>query len=449
MSTLSVVACLALGAPAAAQSNAPAELVDPTPQESARDWSTLDEEVRALVEAILAERQAREPAATAADAEAETIHQEEWRVYWKDALTIEGPDTTIKIGGRTMIDFAGFSGDDFEDATGISLDDGAEFRRARLYVLGTIYGNIDFKAQYEFATGIGDTAFADVYIRFQDLYGLQVGHFKEPFGLEQLTSSRFTTFMERTLGSDALTPVRNMGMAIMHPFSDAQQGTWSVGLFRDTNSFGTDLGDGELALTGRVTYLPYSDADDSHLVHVGAAFSQRDADDDEERFVTRPGAHLLDPFVNTGLFPANSTTQYGLEAAWVHGPFSLQGEYFAASTDTDSGDADQSAYYLQASYFLTGEHRTYKRSSAAFGRVTPTAKFAKGQGGGAWELGLRVSHLELEDTAFFSDEQDNVTLGLNWHLNRGTRIMWNYTRADLDSVDEQVDMLMMRFQIEF
>ena len=195
MSIPCAAACLALGAPPAAHADDPIQPSAPIERTGARRWSTLDEEVRAL----------QDDAPAASELVDETaIPQEEWNVYWKDVLTIEGPETTIKIGGRTMIDFGFFSGDDFEAATGIPLDDGAEFRRARLYVMGTIHGNIDFKAQYEFATSIGDTTFADVYIGFQDLYGLKVGHFKEPFGLEQLTSSRYITFMERTGGSEAL-----------------------------------------------------------------------------------------------------------------------------------------------------------------------------------------------------------------------------------------------------
>ena len=60
------------------------------------------------------------------------------------------------------------------------------------------------------------TAFKDVYIQVHDLPvigNVRVGHFKECFGLEQLTSDNYTTFMERSLDDEgAFVPGRNDGI---------------------------------------------------------------------------------------------------------------------------------------------------------------------------------------------------------------------------------------------
>ena len=42
---------------------------------------------------------------------------------------------------------------------------------------------------------------------------VQVGHFKEPMGFEELTSSKYLTFMERSL-TDSDQPSRNSGVMI-------------------------------------------------------------------------------------------------------------------------------------------------------------------------------------------------------------------------------------------
>ena len=56
----------------------------------------------------------------------------------------------------------------------------------------------------------------------------------------------------------------------------------------------------------------------------------------------------------------------------VLGPFSLQGEYFHAFTGaSEVGNPRFWGVYLQASYFLTGEHRTYDAANGIFSQIKP------------------------------------------------------------------------------
>ena len=136
----------------------------------------------------------------------------------------------------------------------------------------------------------------------------------------------------------------------------------------------------------------------------------------------------------------------GTEAALVAGPFSLQGEYMTAMTNTDDGtDPMFSGFYAMASYFLTGENRTYK--GGLFGRVKPKKNFGAG-GPGAWELAARYSHLDIADEAVEGGELDDITLGVNWYLNPNTRFMFNYVHAGLDTVG-QSDTFQTRAQVDF
>lgn len=373
----------------------------------------------------------------------------DYRVFWKDGINFATQDGKFKVkaGGRIQNDWLWISEDNGIKASIGEQEDGVEFRRARLYFSGLIYDNVEFKSQFDFAGG--DVAFKDVYLGLTDLpFGkIRAGHFKEPFSLEELTSSKYTTFLERAL-PNAFAPSRNTGV-MLHgtalAASDPRM-TWAVGAFRDTDD-GDIRNSGGYNFTGRLTWLPWYDNDGASLVHLGAAYSHRSPNDKTARFRSRPEAHLTDRFVDTGSFTSDRVDLVGLEAAWVSGPLSLQGEYVYANADIASS-ASFSGYYAQASYFLTGEHRRYKPSEGAFSRVKPKKNYSFGSGLGAWEVAVRYSSLDLNDSGITGGTLNDVTAGLNWYLNPNMKVMWNYVHADAGSVGT-ADMAMMRFQIDF
>jgi phosphate-selective porin OprO/OprP len=416
----------------------------------------------------------------------------DFKVYWKDGLRFDSRDGLFKlqIGGRLYLD--GFWADEGSDtrahaipATGKSVGDqldGVEARTLRLSFAGTLYGNTDYKVELDFAgtekavqksvdeagdatksaTSFGSStvAFKDVYLGFKDILPigyLKVGHFKEPFSLEELTSSRYVTFMERSLPTGAFSPSRNVGVQL----SSAELGdrmTWAVGMFRDTDNrgYGQSEGGGWNA-TARLTGLPWYEEDGRRLLHVGAAASLRNPDASVQ-YKSRPEMHLAATYLDTGSILTDDVMLLGGEAALVLGPFSLQAECMRAMVDPDTGsDLNFQGAYVQASYFLTGEDRAYKKSSGAFDRVKPKSNFGTRpdgtKGWGAWELAARYSYLDLNDGAIKGGELDDVTVGLNWHLNPNVRIMANYVRAMLDdngsSTGGDSDLFGIRFQVDF
>ena len=174
------------------------------------------------------------------------------KVYWKEGLRLDSADKSqrLRIGGRILNDWGFFStSDQLNDAVGPVVN-GTEFRGARLYLSGRMYDRVNFKAQYDFAGG--NAGFKDVYIGIDKLPGagkVQVGHFKEPFSLEMQTSSKYITFMERSL-ANVFAPERNSGMMIANTGFDKRL-TWALGAFRDADSFGEASGPGNYAVTGR------------------------------------------------------------------------------------------------------------------------------------------------------------------------------------------------------
>ena len=352
-------------------------------------------------------------------------------------------DFKFKIGGRIMNDWAFFDESSDSGTPLQGLQDANEFRRARLYVAGLIYDNVEFKAQYDFAGG--DADFKDMYIRYRELpIAITVGHFKEPFGLEELTSSKYITFMERSTATEAFSPSRNTGIGVGQAVLDNTV-TWAIGAFRNSDGFGNGEGS-NYHYSGRVTATPWSNEDQSQLLHVGGSISYRDVD--MQRYRSRPESHLAPRVVDTGEIDVSSAVLGGLEAAVVLGSLSFQGEYMLAQTDSNDGsDPDLSGYYVAASWFATGESRAYKSKAGAFSRVSPNAN-AGSDGGGALELAARYSALDLSDGNFDGGEVDDVTLAVNWYLNPNTRVMFNYVNSDADE-NGDVNVYQTRFQVDF
>ena len=383
-------------------------------------------------------------------AKLEESDAKDFRVFWKEGLNLKTEDDSfsLKIGGRLMTDFTWISED--EDIKNDSLigeqEDGVEVRRARMYFSGNIYDNVNYKLQLDFAGA--EVTFKDAFLEITDLpFGkLKMGNFYEPFSLETVTSSKYITFAERGLPT-IFSPERQTGFMLHDTHYDGRVYT-AVGVFRETDGTGENIDDGGYHITARGSVLPIYEDGGKSLLHLGAAYSLRNPDD-TLRIRQRPEAHLTDRFIDTTSMSSDRYDLLGLEAAWVNGPFSLQSEYIKANVDRmNASDVCFDGYYVQASYFLTGEHRAYKTKEAAFSRVKPKNNYKYGSGAGAWEAKLRFSELDLNDKDVTGGKLNDITAGMNWYLNPNTKIMWDYIHADKED-SGQADIVVMRLQFDF
>jgi phosphate-selective porin OprO/OprP len=384
-----------------------------------------------------------------------------WKIQWKNGLKFSSEDGAhqLQIGGRTLADFAFISEDDaLKAALQGGNGTGVEFRSARIFVSGTAYGRIAWKTQYDF---VGHKI-KDVWVsikRVPMLGDVKIGHFKEPFSLEELTSLRFTTFMERSVRA-AFDPSRNTGIQIGDTAFDKRM-TWALGIFRETDSDGMGFSNSSAyQVTGRVTGAPIYRDGGREAAHLGLSYSHqyRDLGGGETlRWKARPESHLAQTVADTGNLNTDGADLLNLEAAIVYGPLSLQGEYTSAWADSGAGDRERSwGLYAQASYFLTGEHRNYNLKKGAFGRN----KILKplGEGWGAWQLAARFSRLRLKNGvgANVGNIRD-ITLGLNWYLYSNVRMTANYIHSEVSNStlaggpvkDGIAHIFQMRFQLDF
>lgn len=349
------------------------------------------------------------------------------------------------IGGRLLLDAA------YYDEDNNSLGNGTEIRSARLDMEGRLFADIIYELSVDFADGDADMKDAWFAYDAQHPWRFILGHFKEPFSLEELTSRKHLTFMERAL-PNALVPGRNMGLGLQWY---GEQLSLAAGIFGDDfNDDSDDEGDEGWGVSTRVTYAPI--ATERSVVHFGVSAAHRKLDDEEEyRVDIRPESHLTDVrYLDTGKIKQSRTlTLVGLETAWVYGETSIQAEWMASNLERDDDtDVEFSGWYVQASWFPTGESRHYKHQPARFGRVKPLSEQ------GAVELALRYSTLDLTDQDVEGGNSDQITVGVNWYYKPQLRFMLNYSLVkndefanadgDLENEDEP-KIVQLRAQVDF
>ncbi len=361
---------------------------------------------------------------------------------------------SMQIGGRMKFD-ATFFDDDKTDHS-----DGTEIRSARLFVKGKLGKDWSYKFQNEFVGKSGtttpagyDSKIKSAYIAYTgiDYVKIIMGQVKQPFSLENTTSSRFTTFLER--GSPyAFVPGYGIGLGVS---TYGKNWNFTGGLYGEDVSGSNDSDEG-YSVTARATYAPI--AQKTEALHFGVSGSYRvpGASSDDVTFKSKAETHQASAYsVYKKIYDVEDYSLVALESAWVSGPFSLQGEYTIVDVNAGSASSDPTfdGYYAQVSYFLTGESRNYLGKYGKFGRLTPKSRFSLGGGSGAWEIAARYSNLDLNDGSVKGGEMDNWTLGLNWYPTPYFRLMANYVIVDTDSSaktpNDDPDFFAIRTQVDF
>jgi phosphate-selective porin OprO/OprP len=481
-----------------------------------------------------AQKKADEPATKAAEAAAdyEVGSDLGFKTFWRDGFMAEtaNKDFRVHIGGKLQNDYGWFAPDAnlraaFPTGTPAApgpgpnaWNDGADLRRARLRVDGTLWEIIDFVFEYEFAqtqqvtssagsaTIISATGPTDTYIDVKELPyvgRVRLGHFKEPYSLEDYgTNDVYLTFLERSSASDAFSPNRNFGIMNWNdPFD--QRVVYGVGLFKENtntnigNAF--DYGTNAYAATARLGLNPWYENDGGCVLFFGGAYSFRRYDNssalDRYRYATRIPIRVGSPILlDTTSLIADDSQLFNAQALLIYGPFSLQGEFYASqgagvvrglrAVGVPREFSPQlNGAYVMATFFLTGEHRTYVREMGGVGRIRPLEPFylvprgglGSGLGScfgrGAWELAARYDYVDLHSRAFDAlaavpgvpgsaaaaiptvGIEHDILLGLNWYLNPNVKVQWNFTHAlrevPTPVLSGSVDAFAMRLTFDF
>ena len=353
----------------------------------------------------------------------------------------------FNIRGRLFSDAAWVSdGDDSMDVKS------TEFRTARLGVEGKAWENVKYKFEADFADNEVDMK--DAYVQYKSEAGSWTfGQFKTPNSLEEQTSSRHITFMERSSFTDAFGLARMMGIGFGN---GGDNWTFKAGVFRGGNN--VDAEDEGETFAARGTYGAKTD---NGAWMLGASVRQRSVGDQSDlRYRQRPHNHLSDRFVATSRI-ASKDSFFGLEGAAQMGSFHFATEYgFLSAKDggTTGENANFSGGYAEVGFFLTDEEKPLKLSKGTWDR--PKVKNPLHAGGiGAWQVAAKYDTIDLSDEGVFGGEQDTFIFGVNWYLNRHTRFMANYSHSSVDNAfdvsangadgENNIDALGVRFQVDW
>jgi phosphate-selective porin OprO/OprP len=378
------------------------------------------------------------------------------RAHWKHGprFTSEGGDFEVDINARMFFDLVWRGSNDFPAP---DTPNDAGLQSVRLGVHGHAYRNAIYKLQLDFAGA--EIALKDVYVGLREL-GPEIrviaGHFKEPFGLEELTSSASILFRERSQATTAFAPSRNFGLMvstspgthfperlIRSKFDTPGIVTLSVGVFRSTDSQGNTTSD-DASITARLAALVVRRPKIHSGVHVALSYSYRG--DDTVSYSDGAG------FVDTGTMTVSGSQRLGAEFAWVWNAFTLAAEYFYTAEDQIGlPNTNFHGGYAKIGYWLTGEGQGWHTDR--FVATRPRQNFFDGTGGmGALWIGYRFDLLDLNDGAIRGGREFLHTFGVIWRWNPTTRILLNYVFDDVRSGPKgagEVQSLSIRFQFNF
>ncbi|TNE62814.1 MAG: hypothetical protein EP335_10950 [Alphaproteobacteria bacterium] len=325
----------------------------------------------------------------------------------------------LNLRGRVFVD-AGWASDK-DDTMDIKA---TEIRAARIGIDGTAWKKMSYRIEADFA---GDKAtLNDAYLQYKSSMGAwKMGYFKPSVSLEETTSSVVTTFMERAAFTDAFNFGRNIGVNYSN---GGDNWTFNAGLFRGNNASAFD--DEGYLVAVRATY---GDTFDGGAWLLGGSFRLQDVGDGSAmRYRQREHVHLTDPLVATGSI-ATKDRFTGLEAAVQASSFHAAAEWGLLRADNAGAggrDADFYGGYIEAGWFITGESKPLNLKKGLWDRPKVDAPVQDG-GIGAWQVAGRFDRIDLTADGVYGGEQETYLLGVNWYLNRNSRLMLNLSHSSI------------------
>jgi phosphate-selective porin OprO and OprP len=318
-----------------------------------------------------------------------------------------------------------------------------KLRRARLGIQGTFLKRFEYEVEREFQDS--DQPWRDIALNYRAhrRFEIQGGRFKVPFGLDQLTRITDFDYVFRSRVSEVVAPGRDTGL-MAHGRFFKRGLNYQAGVFRHD---GDNAGTGQRTVAARCTGTPLRLFPAPRwLKGLRTGFAVTHSELPEGLNSLRGRTLSRDTFFNR-VFVNGRRLRLGAELDWSSGPFSVKGEYLQSS-DTRRGQGVRTqdlpnllarGWYLSGTWVVTGEKKA--------GGLEPRRAFLREGGWGAVELALRCEKLRLGSSArpgsalvhpraanLLGNGEQIWTFGLNWHLNRHTKIQANAVREVLDDI---------------
>jgi len=391
-------------------------------------------------------------------------------VAWKGAPQFANDTLTFKVRGRVYYDVVS---QDVNFANPASTDlssTNSRLRTARLGVEGTWNGNWAYKAEASLSSAGGTTQWEDLILEYKanDYTSVMIGNFKAT-GFENISSSRYITFMERGPFNDVMDNGRVMTAQVKMNGEN-----WTAAAFvhgDSVNAADPAVGTSEqLGFGVRGTWAPINE--DATKLFVGASVRKRDRGGLNPtlfNYQVRNNTNYGSRYTSTGAI-GDKDTQWAAEGVYYWKNLSLQGEYVNIAADRANGTSnDVTAFYVSGSWFVTGESRNIDVKKGELGRTKILNPMTSG-GLGALELAVRYDKVDMSD-AFtnavvappaaaispLAGEYSALTVGATWYPFPYVRFMLNYTDADNNltplattpAVNPDVNVKTIQFRTQF
>lgn len=343
--------------------------------------------------------------------------------YWSAAPTFKGDGWELKISGRVQLDYSSVGA----EIAGADWSDG-ELRRARLNIAGRFGDGIIYKIELN-TDSSGNVDLEDGYVQWAPTgakWNVRAGQFNTPNSIDELTSSRFTSTLERAAFTDAFDFNRRLGVSLN---AQGEKYTLSAGFFGDNVNMSNQQKGYALAVRGTVNPVKRGDL----LVHLGASIRYRNmgATQGDIRYRQRPVSHIPGRILSTGAI-ADADLFVGAETAAIKNNFWAAGEYgvtFAnCSMAAACADPTLQGAYGEVGVFFGGR-RTYK--GGRFNRPKVNNPVTVG-GMGALSLVARFDTIDLSDSGVDGGNYNSYILGADWWATKYTRLSVNVFKVDAD-----------------
>ena len=353
-------------------------------------------------------------------------------VKWNE---YQGKFFTIRMGGGLLLDYATYIQDEaskqqfdltpaFKVRDGRLLFKGAfKTKRPITWTCGVMYDGPSGKWL------VRETGFMfDVPALSGHLF---IGRTKEGFSLNKVMVGYAGWTMERSTISDATIPILADGIKWLGYVPEAHL-LWNIGAYGDALSEGQSFSSYRNQYVTRVAWVPMMSHNGGRLLHLGVNARYGEPKDGTLQLKSRPEAFPAPYFLDTGPFPAKSTTMTSIEAYYRPGPLLVGTEYVVQKIDSpERGNPTVHGGDAVVSWLVTGETRSYNTRGGYFNQVSP-ARTVFGGGPGAWELVARVSYTDLDNRGLSGGRFWRITPMVNWHLSDHTRLGFAYGYGSLD-----------------
>jgi phosphate-selective porin OprO/OprP len=359
--------------------------------------------------------------------------------FGPNGFFLKTPDDTFQLRIRSVIQADGRA---YLDET-LEQEDTFLIRRARLYIEGTIADLIDYRLMPDFAGG--QVQLFDAWVNLRPWAWLQLrgGKFKSPFGLERLQAEQNLVFVERGLTSD-LAPDRDVGVTLHGDVAD-KHFSYEIGIVDGAPDGGSVDADNNFGkeFEGRIFFHPFRPLHNKWVDEFGFGLAGTYGKQHGSATATGLSSFKTEGQVTffswlndakTGIFAYAYGDRWRVSPQLYYyvGPIALQAEYVYSATNVTAGSnaatiANQ-AWQLELSGVLTGEHPSYDG-------LKPRRPFSIARRHlGAFELGLRVDELYVNDAAFpnFADPTKSarratgVAAQFNWYFTANVRFALLY-----------------------